>query len=112
MSKTFVAAAAFVALLVPASAASVDVTAMSPTLGGGTILKRAVVKYDDLNPAEAQGAAALYARIDHVAAAICTSNPGGGNGLLADKVEACRVKAVKQAVKDVGSDALAAEAAK
>jgi len=108
--KSLIVSAAFAALLVPAVAASaaVEVMAFTPTLGGGTVTKLTVVKYDDLNPADAAGAAALFERINAAASRLCTSNLGGNNALISDEVEKCRIKAVKRAVKDVDSDALAA----
>lgn len=110
MSKTFFAAIAAVAFVVPAFAASVTIQGMTPTLGGDRALKRTVVKYDDLDPAK--DAAALYERINRVAAALCASNPGGTGPLLSDKVEKCRVQTVKQAVRDIDSAALRAVAEK
>jgi UrcA family protein len=110
MSKIFFAAVAFAACAAAAGAASVTLQGMTPTLGGDTALKRTVVKFDDLDPAK--DAAALYDRIAHAAATLCASNPGGTGPLLSDKVEKCRVKAVKQAVRDIGSEPLAAVAAK
>ena len=111
MSKFLFATAAFAALLAPALAASVTIDGMTPTLGGDLILKRVVVNYS-LNPADAKDAAVLYAQIDTAAQHLCASNPGGAGGLLADKVEKCRVQAVKAAVKAIDSPALAAAAAK
>lgn len=112
MTKTFLAVAAFSVLFAPAFAGSVTIDAMTPTLGSIQVLKRVVVKYDDLNPSDAQGAAALYDRINTTAIQLCTSNAGGHSSLLSDKVEQCRIKAVKQAVRDIGSAELAVVAAK
>lgn len=109
--RTIVASAMFAAMLVPAGAASVVISGLTPTRGGDTLIKRSVVKYDDLNPADAQGAAQLYQRIVASASELCASNPGATMSLLADKVEKCRVKAVKQAVRDVGTDAIEQAAA-
>ena len=108
LSKTLIASAAFAAMLVPAFAAAVTIGAMTPTLGGDRVIKRVVVKFDDINPADATGAATLYDRINNAATFLCTSNPGGHNLLISDKVERCRAQAVKQAVKDVGSAELVA----
>lgn len=110
--KTLIASAAFVLLMAPALAGSVAVTGLVPTLGDDQILKRVMVKFDDLNPADSHGAATLYERLNAAALKLCTSNPGGTGPLLATKVDKCRVKALKQAVKDVGTDELAAAAAK
>lgn len=99
-------AAAFAALLVPASAASVEVSAITPTLNRFPVTKMTVVKYDDLNPAESRDAATLLDRIEHAATVLCTSNPGGTGPMLARAVEKCRTKAVKQAVRDVGTTEL------
>jgi UrcA family protein len=110
--KSLFASAAFALLVAPALAGSVAVTGMTPTLGDGQVLKRIVVNFDDLNPADSQGASALYTRLNAVALKLCSSNQGGTGALLADKVEKCRVKAVKQAVKEIGTDQLAAAAAK
>lgn len=108
LSKTLIASAAFAAMLTPAFAASVQVSGMTPTLSGDRVIKRVVVKFDDLNPADASGAATLYDRINNAATFLCTSNPGGHNLLISDKVEKCRAQAVKEAVKDVGTAELAA----
>ncbi len=112
MSRTLIAATAFVALLTPAVAGSVTLSGMTPTLNGDHVLKRLVVKFDDLNPGDSQGAAALYDRISHAATMLCTSNPGGTSGLISDKVEKCHAQVVKQAVKDVGAPELDRVAAK
>lgn len=110
--RTSLVCALFAAAFIPASAASVEVNAMTPTLSSDTVMKRVVVKFDDLNPADSQGATALLDRINRAAAIICASNPGGTGPMLTDKVEKCRVKAVKQAVRDIGSAELAAAAGK
>ncbi len=110
MSRTLFASAAFLALIAPAFAASVTLQGMTPTLGGDRVIKRSVVKYDDLDPAK--DAAALYERINRAAGALCSSNTGGTGPLLADRVEKCRIQTVKQAVHDVGSAPLLAIAEK
>jgi UrcA family protein len=109
MSRIFFASVALAALVAPAFAASVTIQGMTPTLGGDRVTKRTVLKYDDLDPAK--DAAALYDRINRVAAALCASNPGGSGPLLSDKVESCRVQTVRQAVRDVGSEPLETVAA-
>jgi UrcA family protein len=110
MSRTLFASVTFAALIAPAFAASVTIQGITPTLGGDGALKRTVVKYDDLDPAK--DAAALYERINHAAATLCASNPGGTGPMLSDKVEKCRVQTVKQAVRDIDSSALEAVAEK
>lgn len=111
MTRSIFAAATFVALIVPAVAGSVTMDAMAPTLSGDAVLRRTVVKFDDLNPADTKDAATLYDRLNRVALALCTSSPGGKTALMADKAETCRARTVKQAIHDVGSSALTAAAA-
>jgi len=92
-----------------AAAASVEVSGLTPTLGGAVVEKRVNVKFDDLNPNDAQGAAALFQRLTQVASKLCASNSNAE--LLADRIEKCRAKAVRQAVKDIDTPALSAAAA-
>lgn len=89
---------------------AVTVGGITPTLSGDSVLKKVVVKYDDLNPAEKSGAVALFNRINLVAGALCSSNPGGKSALLTEKVEVCRKKALDQVVKDVGTAEFSAAA--
>lgn len=111
MSRSLVAVLfATVALAQVASAApsSVEVSGLTPTLGGDKVKKVVVVKFDDINPSDKQGAQALLSRINLVASALCSSNPGGKGSLLADKVEKCRSETVIQAAKDIGAPELTA----
>jgi hypothetical protein len=111
MRTSFVAVVFAAAALVQAAAAagtSVEVSGLTPTLGGDKLKKQVVVKFDDLNPADKQGAQALYSRINLVATALCQSNPGGKGEMLADKVEKCRAESVHQAAKDIGAAELIA----
>lgn len=111
MKRTLVAVVFGAAALVQAAAAAgttVEVSGLTPTLGGDKLKKQVVVKFDDLNPADKQGAQALFNRINLVAAALCSSNPGGKGEMLAEKVEKCRSEAVVQAAKDIGSAELLA----
>ncbi len=89
---------------------SVIVSGNTPTLGGDIVQKKVVVKYDDLNPADKEGATALFNRINLVAGALCSSNSGGKSALLTDKVEKCRKTALDQVVKDVGTAEFSAAA--
>ena len=84
---------------------------MVAAISGDAILKRTVVKFDDLNPADAKDAATLYERLSHTVAALCTSNLAGKTALVADKVEKCQSRTLKQAVSDVGSEPLKTVAA-
>lgn len=111
MTRSVFAAAAFVTLAVPALAGSVTMDALAPTLSGDTVMKRAVIKFDDLNPADAKDAATLYERLSHAAMALCTSNPGGKTGIIADKAEQCRINTLKKAISAVDTAALKAVAA-
>jgi UrcA family protein len=90
------------------AATSVEVSGLTPTLGGDKTKKEVVVKFDDLNPTDKQGAQALFNRINLVATALCSSNPGGKGEMLAPKVEKCRTDAVVQAAKDIGAPELLA----
>ncbi|GAA0544815.1 UrcA family protein [Rhizomicrobium palustre] len=91
-----------------AAGTSVEVSGLTPTLGGDKVKKLVVVKYDDLNPNDKQGAQALFTRLNLVATALCSSNPGGKGSLLAEKVEKCRSETVVQAAKDIGAAELIA----
>lgn len=110
MKRSLVAVVFAAAALVQAAAAatSVEVSGLTPTLGGDKVKKQVVVKFDDLNPADKQGAQALFGRLNLVATALCSSNPGGKGEMLAEKVEKCRSEAVTQAAKDIGSSELTA----
>jgi UrcA family protein len=83
---------------------------MTPTLGGAVVQKKVIVKFDDLNPADNQGAAVLFARLNTVAGKLCASSLSGAGEMLADKVGQCQAKALKQAIKDVDTPALDAAA--
>lgn len=111
MTRILFVAAAFAALSLPAAAASLTMDALAPTLGGNTVVKRMEVKIDDLNPADAKDAAAVYERLDKAAEALCSSNPGGTSALIADAVAACRKKALKRLISRVDAPALTAVAA-
>jgi UrcA family protein len=111
MTRILSFAAAFAALSIPALAASLTMDAIAPTLGGDTVVKRMVIKIDDLNPADAKDAAVLYERLDKAATTLCSSNPGGNSALIADAVAACRKKALKRIVGQVDTPALDAVAA-
>lgn len=89
---------------------AVTVSGITPTLGGDIVLKKVVVKFDDLDPSSKQGAEALFSRVNLVAGALCASNPSGKSAMLVDKVEKCRKTALDQVVKDVGTAEFAAAA--
>ena len=111
MKRSLVAVVFAAAALVQAASAagtSVEVSGLTPSLGGDKLKKVVVVKFDDLNPADKQGAQALLNRLNLVATALCSSNPGGKGSMLADKVEKCRSEAIVQAAKDVGAAELIA----
>lgn len=111
MKRSLVAAVFAAAALAQAAAAAgttVEVSGLTPTLGGDKVKKQVVVKFDDINPADKAGAQALFNRINLVATALCQSNTGGKGEMLADKVEKCRSEAVKQAAKDIGAAELIA----
>jgi UrcA family protein len=93
-----------------AAGTSVTVSGLAPTMNGEQIKKQTVVKYADLNPADKAGAAALLARIQAASLAVCTDARTRSSLLVADKVAACRAKAVAQAVKDVDTPEIAAAA--
>jgi len=106
MKRILVVALFAAAALIPAAQAavtSVEVNGMTPTLNGEKVTKRVVVKFDDINPADKQGAQALFTRLNLVATALCSSNPGGKGSMLTDKVEKCRTDAMVQAGKDIGA---------
>jgi len=100
-TKVLFAFAALTLFALPASAATVEVYALSPTLGGDTVAKKVMVRYDDLKPGDTNGAAALLDRITHTATQVCSSNPGGTTSLLGNAVAKCTTKAVKRAVHDI-----------
>jgi UrcA family protein len=66
-----------------------------------------VVKYNDVDPSSAQGAAILYKRIRVAAVSIC-SPVDHGTPLSRQHEQACVQKVVARAVTDVGSAALSA----
>ncbi|MDR3528909.1 MAG: UrcA family protein [Rhizomicrobium sp.] len=104
MKRTLVAALLVAAALVPAAQAAtttVEVNGLTPTLSGEKVKKRVIVKFDDINPADKQGAQALLTRLNLVATNLCASNPGGKGSMLTDKVEKCRADAINQAAKDI-----------
>lgn len=101
-------AAAALAQAAFAASTSVEVSGLTPTLGGDKVKKQVLVKFDDLNPSDSTGAQALLSRLNLVALALCQSNPGGKGSMIAEKVEKCRADAVKQAVKDIDVDTLSA----
>jgi UrcA family protein len=111
--RNAIAAAAALALATFAATAaetSVYVSGKAPTLNGGTLLRRTVVQYGDLNPNDKQGAGVLLERIAKAAEAACTTDLTRNAMLVATKVEKCRGLAVAQAVKDVGAPELASVA--
>lgn len=107
-SKFILTSCVFAALALPAAAATVEVSAMAPTLSGLVDKKVVLLTFDSgditRNPA------ALYDRINRTALALCASNPGGHSGLMSSRVEQCRATAVRQAVRQVGAPDLAAVA--
>src|SRR6202034_3279634 len=66
-----------------------------------------VVKYNNVDPSSAQGAAVLYKRIRVAAVSIC-SPVDHGTPLSRQHEQACVQKVVARAVTDVGSAALSA----
>ncbi len=111
MRRTLVAVLFAAAAFVPAAQAAtttVEVNGLTPTLSGEKVKKRVIVKFDDLNPADKQGAQALFNRLNLVATNLCASNPGGKGSLLTDKVEKCRAEAIIQAAKDIDAPELTA----
>lgn len=97
ITRTVFAAAALAFVALPASAASLEVSGMAPTLTGGIVKKAVVITVNQDEPA-----AALYGRINQAATLVCSSNPGGKSSLLTDKVEKCRVAAVRRAAREIG----------
>lgn len=110
MRYAITAVAVFTLTTFAATAASVDVSGMAPTLSGDTLQMRTVVQYGDLNPNDKQGAVALLDRITKAADAVCTSDRTRNSLLVAPKIKKCRTQAVAQAVKDVGAPELTAAA--
>ncbi|GAA0544807.1 UrcA family protein [Rhizomicrobium palustre] len=110
--SAFLLCAAALAATPAFAAGSVEVTGFTPTLGGAAVQKKVVVRFDDLDATDPQGAANLYQRLNLVAGKLCASNDGGNSALLTTRVEECRVKALAEAVKSVGTPALAAVAKK
>jgi len=110
MKRILCAVVVVAAAMIPAAAAttSVEVSGLVPTAGIDKTKKVVIVKFDDLNPADKQGAQALYTRLNLVATALCSSNPGGKGSMLADKVEKCRGEAIHQAAKDIDAAELTA----
>jgi hypothetical protein len=106
--RTVLVCAVFAASAVAASAASVEVSGMAPTLNGSIVKKAAIVRFENDEPSRAP--AVLYDRINRAAIAVCSSNHGGQGAMLRDQVEKCRSVAVRQALREIGSPELVAVA--
>lgn len=111
MKKLFAAAAVSVAAFAFAANAQdlLLVRGFAPTMGGEVVQRQVGIKMTDVNPADKDGAATLYARIARAADVVCQN--GSGSTLMASKVTRCRKESIAMAVKDVGAAELAAVAA-
>lgn len=105
---------AIVAFLAASQAASAMEThvvhGMAPTMGGEVVQRQAAIRTDDVNMADAAGAAIVLARIKLAADAVCSGGSGAKSEFFASKVAKCRDKAVAQAVREIGVPAVAAAA--
>jgi len=99
---TFAAAALSLTQLAGAAGTSIAVEGLAPTRDESFVLKRAVVRYGDLNIAEAQGAATLRTRIENAAVAVCKNGNVPSSNKIAVLVEKCRVDAVNNALAKAG----------
>ena len=82
---------------------SVTIAAMAPMSSGGYQPRSATVFYGDLDPATAQGSAALIDRIDAASRMVCGERTGPlMSGDRARAFADCRARATAEAVRAAG----------